>query len=267
MENKIKQKILREQEECKIKREREVKDAKAEVRLRREMGEQIPHYLLVLSGDILSPTFGDFQFGKQQGDFTLHTSGQFPGIVSTNTLSHALKAKHKIKAEKVGLEGYVSAGNLQQASAQDYTLSSHLTPPNEKKMCFSTVRSSRISNSGGCGTKRPAVYSSLTGIWQQLFGQSSFSSSFDSMRQQALYKSQEMSRFDMLLKSKLPRNQVSTLVSVVNALGLSINISDPENPKDILPDSFFCLCTQNVAELQHLDPVAAAPVLRKMFCQ
>ena len=229
------------------------------------MGEQIPCYLLVLSGEISSIASGDFQFGKPQGDFTLHTSGQFPGIVSTNTLSHALKTKHEIKTEKVGSEGYVSAANLQQASAQVYTLSSHLTPPNEKKMCFSTHRASRISNSGRCGTKRPAVYSSPTGVQQQLFGQSSSSSSFDSMRQQVLYKSKEMSRFDMLLKSKLPRNEFSTLVSVVNALGLSVNISDLENPKDISPDSFFCFCTQNVAKLQHLDPVAAAPVLRKMF--
>ena len=213
----------------------------------------------------MSPASGDFHFGKPQGDFTLHTNGQFPGIVSTNTLTHALKTKHKIKTEKVGPKGYVSAVNLQQASAQVYTPSSHLMPPNEKKMWFSTHRSSRISNSGGRGTKRPAVYSSATGVWQQLFGQSSSSSSFDSMRQQALYKSKEMSRFDTLLKSKLPRNHFLTLVSVVNALGLSVNISDLENPKDILPDSFFCLCAQNVAKLQHLDAVAAAPVLSKMF--
>ena len=178
-----------------------------------------------------------------------------------------MKTKHKIKTDKVGLEGYVSAADLQQASAQVYTPLSHLTPPNKKKMCFSTVRSSRISNSGGHGTKRPAVYSLSTGVWQQLFGQSLSSSSFDSMRQQALYKSKEMSRFDILLKSKLPSNYVSTLISVVNALGLSVNISELENPKDILPDSFFHLCAQNVAELQHLDPVAAAPVLRKMFCR
>ena len=69
MENKIKQKILKEQEEHKIKKEREVKAAKAEVRLSREMGEQIPCYLLVLLGEILSPASGDFQFGKPQGDF------------------------------------------------------------------------------------------------------------------------------------------------------------------------------------------------------
>ena len=181
--------------------------------------------------------------------------------MSTNTLSH------KIKTEKVGPEGYVSAADLQQARVQVYTLSSHFTPPNEKKMHFSTHRPSRISNSGRHGTKRPAVYSLPTGVWQQLFSQSSSSSSFDSVRQQALYKSKEMSRFDTLLKSKLPRNHISTLVSVVNALGLSVNISDMENIKDILPDSFFHLCTQNVAELQHLDPVAAAPVLRKMFCR
>ena len=95
MENKVKQKICKEQEEHKIKKEREVKEAKAEVRLRREMGEQIPCYLLVLSGEISSPASGDFQFGKPQGDFTSHTSSQFPGIVSTNTLSHSLKTKHK----------------------------------------------------------------------------------------------------------------------------------------------------------------------------
>ena len=266
MENEIKQKILKEQEECKTKKEREVREAKAEVRLRREMGEQIPRYLLVLSSEISSPASGVFQFGKPQ-DFTLHTSGQFPGIVSTNTLTHDFKTKHKIKTEKVGLEGYVSAANLQQASTQVCTPSFNLMPPNEKKMCFSTHRSSRISNSGGCGTKRPAVYSLPTGVQQQLFGQSSSSSSFDSIRQQALYKSKEMSRFDMLLKSKLPRNHISTLVSVVNALGLSVKISDLENPKDIVPDSFFHLCAQNVAEVQHLDPVAAAPVLRKMFCR
>ena len=104
-------------------------------------------------------------------------------------------------------------------------------------------------------------------VLQQLFGQSLSASSFESMKQQAPYKSNEMSRFDMLLKSKLPRNHISILVSVVNALGLSVNISHLENPKDILPNSFFCLCTQNVAKLQHLDPVAAAPVLRKMFCR
>ena len=46
MENKIKQKILKDQEEHKIKKETEVKEAKAEVRLRREMGEQIPYYLI-----------------------------------------------------------------------------------------------------------------------------------------------------------------------------------------------------------------------------
>ena len=201
------------------------------------MGEQIPCYLLVLSSEILCPASEDFQFGKPQEDFTSHTSSQFPGIVSTNTLSHALKTKHKIKTDKVCLEGYVSGADLQQASAQVYTLSSHFTPPNRH------------------GTKRPAVYSSPTGsVWQQLFGQSSSSSSFESMKQWVLYKSKEMSRFDMLLKSKLPRNHVSTLVSVVNALGLSVNISDLKNPKD-------------VAKLQHLDPVAAAPVLRKMFCR
>ena len=162
----------------------------------------------------------------------------------------------------MGLEAYVSAANLQQVSAQVYTPSSHSTPPNKKKMHFSTHRSCRISNSGGCGTKRPAAYFSPTGgVRQQLFGQSSSASSFESKKQQAPYKSNEMSRFDMLLKSKLPRNHVSTLVSVVNTLGLP----HLENPKDILPDSFFCLCAQNVAELQHLDPVAAAPVLRKMF--
>ena len=93
-----------------------------------------------------------------------------------------MKTKHKIKTEKVVPEGYLSAANLQQASAQVYTLSSHFTPPNKKKI-----------------RKRPAVYSSPTGgVWQQLFGQSSFSSSFESMKQQALYKSKEMSRFDML---------------------------------------------------------------------
>ena len=125
---------------------------------------------------------------------------------------------HEIKTEKVGPEGYVSVSDLQQASAQVYTLSSQFTPPDGKKMCFSTHRSSRISNSGGWGTKRPAVYSSPTGgVQQQLFGQSSSSSSFESMKQQVLYKSKEMSRFDMLLKSKLPRNHVLTLVSVVNA--------------------------------------------------
>ena len=86
MENENKQKILKEQEEHKIKKEREVKEAKAEVRLRREMGEQIPCYLFVLSSEISSPASGDFQFGKPQGDFTSHTSSQFPGIVSTNTL-------------------------------------------------------------------------------------------------------------------------------------------------------------------------------------
>ena len=76
------------------------------------MGEQIPCYLLVLSGEISSPASGDFQFGKSQGDFTLHISSQFPGIVSTNTLSHSLKTKDEIKTEKVGLEGYVSAADL-----------------------------------------------------------------------------------------------------------------------------------------------------------
>ena len=75
-----------------------------------------------------------------------------------------------------------------------------------------------------------------------------------------------MSRYDLLLKSKLPGNHVPTLVSVVNALGLSVNIAELENQKEILPDLFFCLCALNVAKLQHLDPVAAAPVLRKMFC-
>ena len=155
-------------------------------------------------------------------------------VVSTNTLTHALKTKHEIKTGKMGLETYVSAADLQQVSAQVYTLSSHFTPPNEKKMCFSTHRSSRISDSGGHGTKRPAVYSLPTsGVWQQLFGHSSSCSSFESMKQQVPYKSNEMSRFDMLLKSKLPRNHVSTLVSVVNALGLSVNISDLENPKDM----------------------------------
>ena len=63
--------------------------------------------------EILSPASGDFQFGKPQGDFTSHTSSQFPGIVSTNTLSHAFKTKHEIKTEKVGLEAYVSGANLQ----------------------------------------------------------------------------------------------------------------------------------------------------------
>ena len=57
-----------------------------------------------------------------------------------------------------------------QASGQGYALSSHLTPPNMKKMHFFTVRSSRISKSGGHGTKRPAVYSLPTGVWQELFG-------------------------------------------------------------------------------------------------
>ena len=42
MENKLKQKILKEQEGHKLKKEREVKEAKAEVRLRRDMGEQAP---------------------------------------------------------------------------------------------------------------------------------------------------------------------------------------------------------------------------------
>ena len=76
-----------------------------------------------------------------------------------------------------------------------------------------------------------------------------------------------MLRFDALLKSKLPRNYVSTLAPVINALGLSVNIAELENPKDILGDSCFRQCTQNVAELQHLDPVATAPVLQKMFCR
>ena len=116
------------------------------------MEEQIPCYLLVLSDEISSPASGDFQFGKRQRGFTSHTSSQFPGIVSTNTLSYALKTKHEIKTEKVGPEAYVSAANLQQASAQVYTLSSHFNPPDKKKMCFSTHRSSRISNSSGCGT-------------------------------------------------------------------------------------------------------------------
>ena len=185
-----------------------------------------------------------------------------PGV-STNTLSHALKTKHKIKTKKIGPKGYVFAGDLQQASAQRYTPSSECTPPNEKKMHFSTVRSSRISNSGGGGrgTKRPAVYSSPTGVQQQLFGQSSSLGNFDSLKQQVLYKSKEMSRFDTLLKSKLPRNYVSTLVLVINALGLLVNIAELKNPKDILGDSFFRLCTLNVAKLQHLDPVATAQVL------
>ena len=87
MEGKIKQKIVKEQEEHELKKEREVKEVKAKVRLRREMGEQVPHYLLVLSSEISSPASGDFQFEKPQGDFTSHTSLQFPGIVSTNTLS------------------------------------------------------------------------------------------------------------------------------------------------------------------------------------
>ena len=80
-----------------------------------------------------------------------------------------------------------------------------------------------------------------TGVWQQLFGQSSSSSNFDSLKQQALYKSKEMSRFDTLPKSKLPRNYVSTLEPVINALGLSVNIAELKNPKDILGDSFFRL--------------------------
>ena len=133
MENKIKQKFLREQEECKLKKEREVKEAKAEVRLRREMGEQIPHYLLVLAAEISSPAGGDFHFGKPQ-DCTPQSSGPFPRTVSTNTLSHALKTKHEIKTAKISPKGYVSAGDLQQASAQCYTPSSECTPPNEKKM-------------------------------------------------------------------------------------------------------------------------------------
>ena len=66
MENEIKQKILKDQEEHKLKREGEVKEAKAEVRLRREMGEQVPSYLLVLSGKISSPASGDFQFGNHK---------------------------------------------------------------------------------------------------------------------------------------------------------------------------------------------------------
>ena len=216
MENEIKQKILREQEEHKLRKEREVKEAKAEVRLRREMGEQIPCFLLVLASEISSLAGGDFHFGKPQ-DCTPQSSGPFPRIVSTNTLSHALKTKPKIKTKKIGPKGYVSAGDLQQASAQCYTPSSECTPPNEKKMCFSTVRSSMISNSGGGGrgTKRPAVYSLPTGVQQQLFGQSSSSSNFDSLKQQALYKLKEMSRFDTLLKSKLPRNYISTLVPVI----------------------------------------------------
>ena len=218
--------------------------------------------MLVLAGEISSPAGGDFHFGKPQ-DCTLQSSGPFPRIVSTNTLSHALKTKHKIKTKKVGPEGYVSAGDLQQASAQHYTPSSECTPPNEKKMHFSTVRSSMISNSGGDGhgTKRPAVYSSPTGVQQQLVGQSSSSGNFDSLKEQTLYKLKEMSRFDTLLKSKLPRNYVSTLVPVINALGLLVNIAEIKNPKDILGDSFFRLCALNVAELQHLDPVTAAPVL------
>ena len=232
------------------------------------MGEQIPHYLLVLAGEISSPASGEFHFGKPQ-DCTPQSSGPLPRIVSTNTLSHALKTKHEIKTEKIGPEGYVSAGNLQQASAQHYTPSSECTPPNKKKMCFSTVRSSMISNSGGGGhgTKRPAVYSLPTGVRQQLFGQSSSSGNFDSLKQQVLYKSKEMSRFDILLKSKLPRNNVSTLVPVINTLGLSVNIAELKNPKDILGDSFFRLCALNVAKLQHLDPVAVAPVLWKFVLQ
>ena len=131
---------------------------------------------------------------------------------------------------KIGPEGYVSVADLQQASAQHYTSSSECTPPNKKKMHFSTVKSSRISNSGGdgCGTKRPAVYSSPTGVQQQLFGQSSSSGNFDSLKQQALYKLKEMSRFDTLLKSKLPRNYISSLVPVINALGLSVNIAQTQ---------------------------------------
>ena len=54
MESEIKQNIPREQEECKIKRDRE-----PEVRLRREMGEQIPYYLLVLASEISSPVSRD----------------------------------------------------------------------------------------------------------------------------------------------------------------------------------------------------------------
>ena len=72
MENEIKQKILKEQEECKIKKEREVKGAKAEVRLRREVGEQIPCYLLVLSGEISSPASGDFNLESHK-EILLHT--------------------------------------------------------------------------------------------------------------------------------------------------------------------------------------------------
>ena len=108
-------------------------------------------------------------------------------------------------------------------------------------------------------------------LHQQVYGsnsgQSSSSSNFDSLKQKALYKSKEMSRFDTLLKSELPRNYVSTLVPVINALGLSVNIAELENLKDILGDSFFRLCALNVAKLQHLDPVAVAPVLQKMFCR
>ena len=96
-----------------------------------------------------------------------------------------------MKTEKVSLEGYISASNLQQASVETYTPSSHLTPPNQRKMHFSTVRSARISNSGAHGTKRPAEYSLPTGV-QQLFHQSSSSSSFDSMMQQSLYKSRDV---------------------------------------------------------------------------
>ena len=206
MENEIKQKILREQEECKLKKEREVKEAKAEVRLRREMGKQIPRYLLVLAGEISSPAAGDFHFGKPQ-DCTPQSSGPFPRIMSTNTLSHALKTKHEIKNKKIGPEGYISAADLQQASAQCYTPLSECTPPNEKKMHFSTVRSSRISNSGGGGhgTERPAVYSSPTGVHQQLFGQSSSSSNFDSLKQQVLYKSKKCQDLTLFLNPSCPR--------------------------------------------------------------
>ena len=64
------------------------------------MGEQIPRYLLVLAGEISSPAAGDFHFGKPQ-DCTPQSSGPFPGIVPTNTLSHALKTKHESRLKKL----------------------------------------------------------------------------------------------------------------------------------------------------------------------
>ena len=75
-------------------------------------------------------------------------------------------------------------------------------------------------------------------------------------------KTEQMRKFDNLLKAKLPKNNADGIFEVMNALGYSINISDTNS---IPLDSLFRICAQYVPELINYHVDTSEPLLRKML--